>query len=568
MVSAIFNLAETIQRHGDLALPVAWVTIAWVFRAISQGAACHYLEQQVLSPTEPTARESWKRAFMKAPSLTITAAHNLVLNSLLVTFTLCLGLLFIGAHNVAYAVTMRGEGSALSIYSTCSKLLGAARHTASWVRMCGIVQFLVAFNLHTGVAGLLWICSNLLGFDVTFAQRFTSLDNSVWFATVVSLTFALFEPIRAATATLLLVDGRVRQEGLDLVASMEQLPRRRKPKAAIVSTLALTLLFAGPAFAQSHRDKIRAVAESCGSDLTNDQVKDIEALPPSEDGSLTRFAARLERTAYDDEDCDSAVEDLKEGLTQLHQARLAHDSENAIDARANAKAILARPEFQNIDPLPKAEEEAKEEEPPGFFRKMWDDFWDAIIKWLKNWKPGERETPDTPTPNLPTSTPEFGADIVVVAAVVLVIAVLAIILWKFRDRKPEQNLEGNSSSVKMSALVADPMSALARPAESWAGLADELAQKGNFREAIRHLYLALLSRLHRDGAIDYDPTNSNWDYLKHFKGPGDGKSRFRELTRRFDFAWYGNLDVHQQSWSSFRGLAEPMLVKTPETADA
>ena len=32
-----------------------------------------------------------------------------------------------------------------------------------------------------------------------------------------------------------------------------------------------------------------------------------------------------------------------------------------------------------------------------------------------------------------------------------------------------------------------------------------------------------------------------------------------ELTRRFDFAWYGNLDVDSPSWTTFRQTAEPLL---------
>ena len=64
------------------------------------------------------------------------------------------------------------------------------------------------------------------------------------------------------------------------------------------------------------------------------------------------------------------------------------------------------------------------------------------------------------------------------------------------------------------ALARNPMNALSRPPEGWADLADALAAKGEYREAMRNLYLALLSRLHRDGAIHYDPTLSNWDYLR------------------------------------------------------
>ena len=103
------------------------------------------------------------------------------------------------------------------------------------------------------------------------------------------------------------------------------------------------------------------------------------------------------------------------------------------------------------------------------------------------------------------------------------------------------------------------MSALSRPPETWAGLADQLAAEGKFREAIRHLYLALLSRLHRDGAIDYDPAKSNWDYFRGFKGNGEVLKPFRELTRRFDFAWYGNLEVSAAAWATFRSICEPIL---------
>ncbi len=103
------------------------------------------------------------------------------------------------------------------------------------------------------------------------------------------------------------------------------------------------------------------------------------------------------------------------------------------------------------------------------------------------------------------------------------------------------------------------MSALARPPEGWAHLADELAAQGEYREAVRSLYLALLSRLHREGAILYDSTLSNWDYLRDFKGRRDWLPPFRELTRRFDFAWYGNLPVGADGYHDFRALTQPLL---------
>ena len=55
-----------------------------------------------------------------------------------------------------------------------------------------------------------------------------------------AITFTLFEPIKAAAATLLLVDGRVRQEGLDLLAAVQQLPARGRTRG--VQNAALVFL--------------------------------------------------------------------------------------------------------------------------------------------------------------------------------------------------------------------------------------------------------------------------------------------------------------------------------------
>ena len=97
---------------------------------------------------------------------------------------------------------------------------------------------------------------------------------------------------------------------------------------------------------------------------------------------------------------------------------------------------------------------------------------------------------------------------------------------------------------------------------------DDLAAAGNFREAVRHLYLALLSRLHRAGAIDYDPTLSNWDYCRGFRGRREWLPTFRELTLRFDFAWYGSTEVGQDGYLAFRSMSQPILAPDEVTPDA
>lgn len=557
LVGALFSLVEAISRGKDLLIPVAVWTVAWAFRAIAQGAACHYVEQQVLGTTPPSVRASYRAAFKRAPSLLIAAAWMVTLNTVLAVFTLGIGFLFIGAHAAGYATIMRGQGSALGLYGTCSKLLGPTRYIAPWVRICGLSEVLLGLNVHIAVQAVLYLAHNLFGFDVTFVDRFASLDNPTWIATVVAVAFSIFEPVRAATGTLLLVDGRVRQEGLDLIAQVDQLPRRARPRGVTLpaSALLALVLWASPAWADSAlAARAKKLTSDCGMrvDLTP-----IRTVRDEDQSAVTRMLNRIEHRAYEEEDCDAAESDLREGLRLMSEAQ---QSAPGVDAQGRAKEILARPEFDETVEEPKAPDE------PGWFAKLLRRF----LEWLEELFKKKRDDDDGETVSAPTtSTDMAGANVVMIIALVLVAAALIFIL--VRSFKPKERADtelDDMGGLSQQSLETDPMSALSKPPETWAGLADELAARGDFREAIRHLYLALLSRLHRDGVIDYDPTLSNWEYLFAFKGTSAFKAAFKELTRRFDFAWYGNLDVDSMAWSIFRRTAEPMLAPPAEGAPA
>ncbi len=589
VIAALFHLVDTIGQRRSLVWPVALFTAAWLFRAISMGAACHFLEAQVLKAEEPIAWRSFVAALRRTPSLIITAAFTAFLNALIWAFTLGVGFLFLGAHNVSYAVAMRGQGHPLAVYGTAAKLLGPTRHTAAWVRLCGLAQVLVALNLHIVVSALIYLGKSLLALDLTFAERFTSLDNASWVATVVATTFALFEPLRAATATLLLIDGRVRMEGLDLLSALDQLPRRRKPRAPIAAAVGLLLAclplranaqdddWSGtyspghteqPASnAQNLKDRLAEVVNDCGlgNRISPVEIDAVGQLSPSHQSALSRFVARVEHEAWQQEDCDRAGDELTKGLRLITQTR-ALDPADATSARDSAKAILARPEFSVTPPDDKNAAVEDGEEAPGWFSKWWKELWDAIFRWLRGLRRNEaRQDFEAPT----SSGFDMGiSNGVVIVGVIAVIAVLAWLLLRGQLKRAPSGADTEVSSLSQSPLTSDPMSALARPPETWAGLADQLAADGKYREAIRHLYLALLSRLHRDGAIDYDPARSNWDYFRGFKGNSRILAPFRELTRRFDFAWYGNLEVSQAAWNTFRGVCEPILAPAPEEGQA
>ncbi|MFL5355346.1 DUF4129 domain-containing protein [Archangium sp.] len=510
VTAALLHLTDAVSRRHSLTLPALGFTLAWLARGLFQGAACHHVQELLLGQGtgEPTAWASMRAALARAPSLLSAVAYLFVFNLLTMSVTLGLGFFLLTAHLVGYAVTLQGKGNPLGLYGTCARMLGPARSSATGVRLLMLVQLLVFFNLHIGANTLLYVGRKLLGIDLTFAERFASLDNTAWLVFLVAVTFTLFEPLRAATSTLLLVDGRVRQEGLDLLAAVQQLPSRPTAASGGARNAALVLL---------------AVLGTC---LLGTPAR----AQPSE-----APASRAART-------------------------------DARAAQAQARDILSRPEFQVPGPeAPEdpSQETPKVEEPPGAWQRFLTWVAEALEKLFKR-------DADAPVRSTAPVTSGLGAaHVLVVALIAGVLVVLALLLLRALGEKLKDG-EGprlEVSTQDATTLAADPMNALSRPPEGWAHLADELAARGEYREAVRGLYLALLSRLHRDGVIHYDTTLSNWDYLRQFRSRREWLPSFRELTLRFDFAWYGNLPVGADGYRDFRALCSPIL-STPSTAEA
>ncbi|MBN1209198.1 MAG: DUF4129 domain-containing protein [Myxococcaceae bacterium] len=578
VTAAVLHLVDAVTSRRDLTLPTLWLTLAWLARGLCQGAASHYVQELLLGQKEPGVRSSLRAALSRMPSLFIAVGFLFVFNALTITFSLGLSFLLLSAHIVGYAAIMQGRGSALRLYKLCARLLGPARGTATGVRLMFLVQVLAFFNLHIGLNFLLVIGRKLLAIDFTYAERFASLDNPAWLFFLAASTFTLFEPIKAAASTLLLVDGRVRQEGLDLLASVQQLPARSKDRVARSAALVLLCVLLGGTAAQAQqeqaprsqlRHRLESVAEDCeyvGEELEAG-LDAADSLSQAEQAKLQRLLRTVERLAYEEEDCESSMAALEQGLTLTRETlALEQATPDARAASARARDILSRKEF--AESLPRAEEGEKEPvppEPPGW----WSRFMEWLAQKLKELFERDRESVRPSGFTAVSGTGVANTLVVIVIGAVLAVLV-AVLLRALGRRQKEERAQLEVSTLDSSALSQDPMSALARPPEGWAHLADELAARGEYREAVRSLYLALLSRLHREGAILYDSTLSNWDYLRQFKGRREWLPPFRELTRRFDFAWYGNLPVGQQGYRDFRALTAPLLAApaTPEASGA
>lgn len=182
---------------------------------------------------------------------------------------------------------------------------------------------------------------------------------------------------------------------------------------------------------------------------------------------------------------------------------------------------------------------------------------DLIVRLLDEWFGDEPESPDVANPgglSLPLPGPTF----FIVIGVLLAIAV-AVYLLLARERA----LPRPESTTVAAARAEDPRDRA--PAE-WLDAASALAAEGKFREALRALYLATLVALDRRQAITFDPTLTNWQYLRQLAG-NHMRSDFRELTRIFDHKWYGREETVEVDYQVCRELAERLLARAERGAE-
>ena len=116
-------------------------------------------------------------------------------------------------------------------------------------------------------------------------------------------------------------------------------------------------------------------------------------------------------------------------------------------------------------------------------------------------------------------------------------------LW--RRRRPGKGLVAPApAAVAVPDLMAEQVSAAALPEEGWLELARELAGRGEFRPAIRAVYLAELAHLARRDLVRLGEAKSNRDYFRELERRARALPAAREAfgatAEAFDRVWYGS----------------------------
>jgi len=76
-------------------------------------------------------------------------------------------------------------------------------------------------------------------------------------------------------------------------------------------------------------------------------------------------------------------------------------------------------------------------------------------------------------------------------------------------------------------------------------------QEGNYKLAVRLLFLELLTTLSEQRVIDYAPDKTNFDYLFQLGG-SKYNSQFSNAVRIYEYVWYGNFDVTTEQFPAIQ----------------
>jgi Domain of unknown function (DUF4129) len=173
------------------------------------------------------------------------------------------------------------------------------------------------------------------------------------------------------------------------------------------------------------------------------------------------------------------------------------------------------------------------------------DAWRWLRKWLRRWWGLERPEASNASPRL------VKVVLVGVGAILLVVLLAALLTLKKRDAALPTVALAPAPDVD-----ADPLS---RTTNEWVLRAQALAQAGRQREAIRAWYHALLVSCYRTGLLHHRTGWTNWEYVRSLASDVPWRSRFAELTGRFDLEWYGRAQSSDAALDAFAGEARAIL---------
>ena len=181
------------------------------------------------------------------------------------------------------------------------------------------------------------------------------------------------------------------------------------------------------------------------------------------------------------------------------------------------KDIFALPEFQWG--------EAQMVTTPNWLQKILDGFFDMLERFIYAIQ----------------NTVYYGRIPLMIVAAILFAISLLYIYWSL-SRSLVRNAELAAEGSEGDAILTSK-GALQR--------AQTLSTQGDYRNAMRYLYLSSLLILDERGLLRYDRSRTNREYLRSVSSKPELATPLRDVIDVFDRVWYGYESVDEQTYQSF-----------------
>ena len=188
-------------------------------------------------------------------------------------------------------------------------------------------------------------------------------------------------------------------------------------------------------------------------------------------------------------------------------------------------------------------------------KKWFKQKWNGFTSWLGDLFPSRAPG------KLPSVDPNWVRAIFTISVLAL-LAAIGFLVW----RAVGGNMGRRRKKQGAFAFSPEDAELLSLPPVELRARALRFAEAGNFREALRHLYISLLLNLDARGVWRYDARRTNWEHIAALQDEA-GKSTLvaplSSLTRRFDRVRYGNARCGQSDWTEFERDVSALEASTP-----
>jgi hypothetical protein len=519
----------------------------------------------------------------------VWAGGNLVLFLLLALPSLLYLAAVMGLTGSAHPIVATGKDTAFAALWTSSREAQRQAGKAAALTAGRLALWIVALiNAHVFLLVGLWIADDLAGFDLARLGVLLSLHNPIYGVILTLLAWLLITPFAEASNYLFHVDARTRYEGLDLWYRIRRLfPGSAAPAggaAVLLLAIGAVLLGALPGWGADRLTVIGDVRKEIAG-----IERDVAAVEPYPgDGGrwvprLRSLAERLDKEGGARRDgyrwFRQAVERFRRCRTRDQALDVLHDMdgrlaliEQSLKQRAPdsaARPLPSKEEIKRMLPSDSSDGEGRPSQPSDRSerrdRARGDEPAAREDKDVERPKRGEdQEAPEQRRERRGSGVlaPQIGGCgpvvqllvwglLLVLGTGVIVATVVFLLRWWLADRAPVLAAVGRSDPSLESILTQPDRFSV----ETLWRQADDLARRGQFLEAVRHLYLAVLALLHRSNLIRYERMRTNGEYVRQLRSHAALHGPFARLTNLFELKWYGERSCQAADFQASQGLA-------------